>query len=144
METEDTKQRPVGIRNLVILYGSVAFLGFFGMLIIIPLLGVGGSGGGPRDFEGMLFVYFLLVSVFVFPIALTIVAFGLWSGRRWARSGTVALSLANLAIVWLVFARGWWGGIHNTYFIYLLLLDTPIQLAIIYYMFTPTAKRYLR
>jgi len=146
MKTEDTRQRPIGIKVLAILYWSVSvgLLGYFSGMFIIPFFGVGRAGAVPLDFEGMLFFYFFLVCGFVFPIALAIVAFGLWSGRRWARSGTVTLSLANLAFGWFAFAYGLWGGIHNGFFISILLLDTPIQLAIIYYMFTPTAKRYLR
>jgi hypothetical protein len=144
MQTEETRQRPIGITRLAILYWSVALLGFFGYFFMIPLLGVGGAGAGPLPFEGILLAYFLLVSALFFPSALTIVAFGLWSGERWARSGTVALSLANLAFVWFAFAFGFWGGIHNRFLITFLLFDTLIQLAIIYYMFTPTAKRYLR
>ncbi len=95
----------------------------------------------PLDFMGMVFLYFFLA---VFPMALANVAFGLWLGRGWAGSGTMALSLANLAFLWFAFVDGWWGGIHNTFFIGFLVLDTSIQLAIIYYMFTPTAKHYLR
>jgi hypothetical protein len=142
MKTEDTKQRPIGIKVLAILYWSVSvgLLGYFSGMFIVPFFGVGRAGAVPLDFEGILF---LLLSGFVFPIALAIVAFGLWSGRRWARSGTVALSLANLAFVWFAFAYGFLGGIRNRFFISILLLDTPIQLAIIYCMFTPTAKRYL-
>jgi len=121
----------------------VAFLGFiFGYYFMIPLLGVGRAGAGPLPFEGILLSYFFLGSGFVFPIALVVVAFGLWSGRRWARSGTVALCLANLAFG--CFAYGLWGGMQNTFLISILLFDVPIQLAIIYYMFTPTAKGYLR
>jgi hypothetical protein len=144
MKTEDTRRRPIGITVLAILYGSVALLGFFSAMLIIPFFAVGRAGAGPLDFEGTVFLYYSLVSVFGFPIPLAIVAFGLWSGGRWARSGTVALSLANLAFVWFAFAYGFWGGIRNGDFINILLLDTLIQLAIIYYMFTPTAKRYLR
>ena len=144
MKTEETRQRPIGIKVLAILYWSVALLGFFFEMFIIPFFALGRAGAGPLDFEGMLFLYFSLVSVFGFPIPLTIVAWGLWSGRRWARSGTVALSLANLAFVWFACAYGFWGGIHNADFTSFLLFDTPIQLAIIYYMFTPTAKHYLR
>jgi hypothetical protein len=143
METEDTRQCPIGIKVFAILFWtiSVGLLGFFLGIFVIPFFGVGREGLMPMDFEGMLFFYFFLA---VFPMALAIVAFGLWLGRWWARSGTLALSLANLAFVWFTFIRGWWGGIRNAFFIGFLLLDTPIQLAIIYYMFTPSAKHYLR
>jgi hypothetical protein len=76
-------------------------------------------------------------------IAHAIVDFGLWTGRKWARIGTLALSVANIACVYFMDVYMFGGSLNELYSI-LLPLDILIQLAIILYMFTPAAKSYLR
>ncbi len=142
METEEARRRPIGITVLAAFYLLAAPLTLFLGVTFIALLSVGGASGGPLSLEGLLSSYYILFSPVIFAIALIVVAVGLLSGKKWARSGTVALCLANLAFGCFLYAS--FSGMNSGYPIIILLIDTLIQLAIIYYMFTPTAKHYLR
>jgi hypothetical protein len=144
MKNEEAKRRPRGVTILAVFYAlAVPSVFFFGMLFFVLWFGVGAESNGPLSFWGMLFVYSIQIAIIVFPIALAIVAFGLWLGRKWARVGTVALSGANLVCVCFVYGYLFRGSLNELYSI-VFPLDILIQLAIIYYMFTPIAKSYLR
>jgi hypothetical protein len=142
METEEARRRPIGITVLAAFYLLAAPLTLFLGFTFIGLLSVGGASSGPLSLEGLLRMYYILFSPAVFAIALIVVAVGLLLGKKWARSGTVVLCLANLAFACFLYAS--FSGMNSGYPTTILLIDALIQLAIIYYVYTPTAKLYLR
>lgn len=144
MKNDEAKRRPIGVTILAVLYTlAVPSVLIFGMTYVALWFFVGAEENPPLSFWGTLLYNSMLITIFVFMIALAIVAFGLWTGRKWARAGTVALSIANLACAYFMYAYLFGGSLNELYSI-LFPLDVLIQLAIIIYMFTPTAKSYLR
>ena len=144
MKNEEVKRRPIGVTILAVLYTlAVPSVLIFGLTFVALWFFVGAEDNPPLSFSETLLYNSMLVAIFVFMIALAIVAFGLWKGRKWARAGTVSLSIANIACVYFIDEYMFESSLNELYSI-LLPLDILIQLAIILYMFTPTAKSYLR
>ena len=142
MKTEEIRRRPIGITALAAFYLFAVPLTLFLGTAFIGLLSVGGASRGPLSLEGLLIVYSILFFPVAGAIALVIIAVGLLLGKKWARIGTVALCIANLAFGFFMYAL--FSGMGGMLPEIILLLDVIIQFAIILYMFTPSARRYLR
>jgi hypothetical protein len=143
METWKPRRRPTGITVVAVLYEIAAPLLFFFGSLFLALSAVGGGySNAGFSLDKVLFAYFTLVSVVIFPFVPAIVAAGLLQGRKWTRIGTIALCIVNLAYVFYLYARGY----AYRFLPYLVGLpfDLIIQVAIICYMFTSVARSYLR
>jgi hypothetical protein len=144
MNDKEAGPRPKGVTILAIFYALASpVVFFFCVLVLVLLFGVGAESNGPLSFWGMSIVYSIQASIIVFPVALAIVAVGLWLGKKWARAWTVAISIANLVCVFVMYSYLFRGSINELYSI-MFPLDVLVQFAIIYYMFTPKAKDFLR
>jgi hypothetical protein len=135
------EQRPTGITLLAAFYiFCIPVVPFWGIILFVLGFGVGGASNPPLSFLGRLIVTSLLIAIIAVPVALLVIVYGLWTGKKWARFGTLFLCALNLA--GMLLAPLWFGGLNELYRD-IFLFDLLVQLAIIYYISTPKAKSYL-
>jgi hypothetical protein len=141
MSNNKIEQRPTGITLLTVFYVfCIPFIFFWGVLLFVLGFGVGAASNPPLSLLDQVIVLSLWITTIGFPVALAIIVYGLWNGKRWARLGTFVLCGLNL--VGMRFAYLWFGSLNELY-TGIFALDLLVQLAIICYMFTPRVRSYL-
>ncbi|RLE62418.1 MAG: hypothetical protein DRJ47_10720 [Thermoprotei archaeon] len=89
-------ERPLGVTILAILYGIVGvFLIAVGVFFTAMLSMITGMMPSIAHFMGLMGIFMALI-LFVIGILNTVVAWGLWSGMKWAWFLAIILSLIGL------------------------------------------------
>lgn len=133
-------ERPAGIVLVAVFYALRSPFIFLFWFVMGWALGSGTGGASVNSFP---IADLVLIPMLAVPITLVKIPYGLWKGKEWARMGTVIFAGFNLVGMSLVLPYFFPNDPNNLYK-GLFLLDMLAQPAIIYYMFTRTARDYLR
>lgn len=142
MEEPIALQRPRGVEWLATFYLACVLLFSLGGWSAFTFRAIGTAGTGLQTTLGIATWHLFLGLVVVTPIVLGIDAYGLWYGKRWARIGVSALCVANIIFVWYVFVFN--ALFYYSYYASASMLDSVLQLAILYYILTPKVKAFLK
>ena len=128
------KERPLGVVILAVLYvleGLVMLLGAVGMMFAGALLGSVGDETGVGSLLGAISAIVGVV-LLIFAILAFLVAWGLYSGKGWARFIAIILAVLSLIIglVSLV-SLSWTSAVQLV-----------IAIIILYYLFQPRVKAF--
>ncbi len=128
------KERPLGVVILAVLYvleGLVMLLGAMGMLFAGA---IAGSVGDELGIGGIFGAVFAVVGVvlLIFAVLAFLVAWGLYSGKGWARFIAIILAVLSLLIGLVGLVSLSWTSV----------VQLLIAIVILYYLFQPRVKAF--
>ena len=133
-------QRPVGISIIAVLAALVGVLAFVGAVLLAALSTAGsfltdmieslGAGVMPFDIGGLLSAFLLAFAgiAAIVGILYLVTAFGLWTGRGWARMLAIVLLILNIIVGILTLPGG--------------IIPLIIAGVLLWYFFTPAVKAF--